>query len=82
MKNKLDFLPDSDLPIEQEVERNIDNLVSICRARMEKTWNDENEKGTFFDLDVFCIQLRAVFTENFFSVYEQGIQKRRSGKND
>ncbi|MBN2527759.1 MAG: hypothetical protein JXR76_15320 [Deltaproteobacteria bacterium] len=75
MKKGLKLLSDSGLPVEQEAERNVEEIVQSCRADLESMWN---EKGMSAKTQYFRLQIiRRVVTKDLKSAFEEEIKKRR-----
>ena len=82
MKNDgehINLLPDSGLPIEEEVNRNVDDVFSECKKNIWASWErkhlDKNDSKQIFDA------LRTILKEQISPLFREAIQVRRNNDN-
>ena len=68
-------LPDSGLPIEEEVKRNIEPLIEELRLKMRDEWDKEDMSEKY--RDYICSLFREEFTERLGPLFEAKIEEGR-----
>ena len=78
--NQTQLLPDSGLPIEKEVERNIDAFLEGVKKKTEIKWDNMGvEQG---NRDFICELTRDVLLERLAPTLEEQIRERRENDLD
>ena len=73
--NQFRLLPDSNLPIEDEVSRNIKNLADKCRQKIDPLLVEKSDLHKF--RNGFYADLERVLLENYGEEFRTQINERR-----